>query len=277
MQESSESTKATMEKQNYRKKIEDAVCWLQAPDISICHNKSVSQRVEGSGLWFLEHGRFQDWKRTPNSFLMLTGFAGWGKTVLTSTIIDNLQTQYDSRLLYFYFELIDPNKRTAEDMLRSLIRQLVYKNKTAQELLIDLFNNHAYHAKQPTLQQLTDVFKQMLTYSDEIWIVLDALDECEKVSETKWLLSWMQDLMTSPPANMHLLATSRLLEDMKSNISSWAGTNPFLSIQNSSAMKDISSYIRKRVLEDEGFRRWRSQPDVQQEIECQLMKKADGL
>jgi len=40
---------------------------------------------------------------------------------------------------------------------------------------------------------------------------------------------------------------------------------------------DIYAYVRTRVRQHEGLKRWRSQPGVQDEIETRLMEQADGM
>lgn len=253
--------------------------WLKAPDVSTNHNNATSQRMEDSGLWFLQHDRFVEWKQKRNSFLLLSGFAGCGKTILGSTIINHLQISVESRLLYFYFDFNDTDKQTLDNMLRSLIHQLAHKQDAALKDLESLFSTHRNGRSQPSREELCTVFIQMIKQCDEVWIVLDALDECStrKGHQTEGLLSWMKDLVMSRPTNIHMIVTSRLQGDIESEIPRWAGRQAIFSIQNDSALDDIRQYVRRRVLQGEGFRRWHSRPDVQKEIESRLMEKADGM
>src|SRR5271163_1940880 len=102
-----------------REKIE---CWLSPSDPSTNYNKALQQRQEGSGLWFLQIDAFAKWKKRQNSFLWLYGIPGCGKTILSSTIIEDLgKTLWCQPLLYFYFNFSDTDKQTLESMVRSLI------------------------------------------------------------------------------------------------------------------------------------------------------------
>jgi NACHT domain len=255
--------------------------WLSAPDPSINYNKALKQRHKDSGLWFLQTKAFEKWKKRRNSFLWLHGIPGCGKTILSSTIIEHLDrtASHTQPLLYFYFDFSDIDKQSLESMIRSLIRQLYYKRKDTQKQLDSLFSSCADGHRQPDADSLCTHLLDMTQQVDEVWIVLDALDECStrKGTRTKGLLSWMEDLLCSELRNVHLLATSRQEEDIESALSKWARIEDMMPIQSALVTDDIRAYVRTRVKEDDGLRRWRSQPDVQEEIETRLMEKVCGM
>jgi hypothetical protein len=60
-------------------------------------------------------------------FLWLYGIPGCGKTILSSTIIEDVLYHYHDptmAVIYFYFDFNDVEKQQYEKMLRSLITQL---------------------------------------------------------------------------------------------------------------------------------------------------------
>ena len=119
----------------------------------------------------------------------------------------------------------------------------------------------------------------MIEQVKEVWIVLDALDECtsRKGAPTEGLLSWIRDLVNSEQRNVHLLVTSRPEHDIKSRVSEFADKDGMIPIQSDLITDDIHAYVRTRVRQDEGLKRWQSQPEVQNEIESRLMEKANGM
>src|SRR5947209_7612016 len=164
------------------------------------YNKALQQRQEGSGLWFLQIDAFAKWKKTQNSFLWLYGIPGCGKTILSSTIIEDLEkTLRRQSLLYFYFDFSDTNKQTLESMVRSLTSQLYSKCGGASKEFDSLFSSCEYGRRQPSCESLCKAFLHMTELVKEVWIVLDALDECRtrKGQPTKGLLSWIRDLLSS--------------------------------------------------------------------------------
>jgi hypothetical protein len=119
----------------------------------------------------------------------------------------------------------------------------------------------------------------MIEQVKEVWIVLDALDECRTRvgSPTEGLLSWMKDLLKSEQRNVHLLVTSRPEHDIKSEVSELAHDNDIVPLQSDLIAHDIRAYVHTRVRRGNGLKRWRSQPEVQDEIETRLMEQADGM
>jgi hypothetical protein len=103
----------------------DIIRWLDAPDISNNLNQALKTRHPGSGQQLIFGEPYQKWKSQPRSFLWLHGIPGCGKTVLTSTVIEDLRRSQSpsplQTLLYFYFDFTDSRKQSFKNTLRSLI------------------------------------------------------------------------------------------------------------------------------------------------------------
>ncbi|KAH0562441.1 hypothetical protein GP486_002866 [Trichoglossum hirsutum] len=275
-QETTDAVK-NLQSEQRREKIE---CWLSPSDPSMNYNNALQKRHEGSGLWFLESDAFAKWKMRRNSFLWLNGIPGCGKTILSSAIIKDLNNTLSSQpLLYFYFDFNDSAKQTLESMLRSLIAQLPYKFEENWKQLDSFFSSHDGGRRQPTRESLCKIFLNMIEQVKEVWIVLDALDECRTRmgSLTEGLLPWIKDLLESEQRNVHLLVTSRPEQDIKSQVSELAHDDDIVPLQSGLIAGDIRAYVHTRVRRGNGLKRWRSQPEVQDEIETRLMKRADGM
>jgi Cdc6-like AAA superfamily ATPase len=255
--------------------------WLSAPDPSTNFHKASKQRQKDTGLWFLQSSMFKKWQTDQHTFLWLHGIPGCGKTILSSTIIEHLEKTYTERLfLYFYFDFSDSNKQTLENMVQSLISQLYYKRMDTQTLLDSLFSSHENGRRQPSCESLCKVFLQMVDQVKDVYFVLDALDECKtrKGSQFEGLLAWMKTLLQSDQRNVHLLVTSRPEHDIKRILSILAESEEeIIPIQSNLITEDIRSYVRTRVRESDGLKRWKSRLDVLDEIETQLMEKANGM
>ena len=253
--------------------------WLASPDSSTNYKDALQRRHQGSGLWLMKRADFSKWKTRRNSFLWLHGIAGCGKTILSSTIIERLDSTPSQPLLYFYFDFNDTSKQTLENMVRSLISQLYFKREDTQHLLDSLFASCEDGRRQPIVNSICQLFLHMLEQVKEVWIVLDALDECRtrKGPPIEGLLSWIRDLLNSEQRNVHLLVTSRPEQDIKLGLSDLAYTESIVPIQSDLISDDICGYIRARVREGDDLKRWRSFPDVQDEIETRLMQKANGM
>ncbi|KAK6541415.1 hypothetical protein TWF694_007227 [Orbilia ellipsospora] len=263
-----------------RVKIAEMDSWLSPPNASRIYSRSLDQRHKGSGRWFLESNEFARWKTQTNSFLWLHGIPGCGKTILSSTIIQKLETESTDRpLLYFYFDINNASQQTLENMVRALISQLFQHDEEPPRQLDSLFYSCKNGREQPTCRQLCEIFLQMIEQAKEVWIILDALDECHTRSgaPTEGLLAWMKETLSSDQRNVHMLVTSRPEMDIKSGIMSFASTSSIVSIQDSVISNDIREYVRERVREGMGLQMWGSHPEVQTETENYLIEKANGM
>jgi Cdc6-like AAA superfamily ATPase len=262
-------------------KHEEIYRWLSPSDPSTNLNKALQQRQEGTGLWLLQSSPFKRWQRQQHSFLWLHGIPGCGKTILSSTIIEHLvETHPDQLLLYFYFDFTDSGKQTLNDVIRSLISQLYRKRKDTKKLLGSLFFSCNKGRSQPTLESLCKVFLQMIDQAQEIYIVLDAIDECRtrKGPMSEGLLAWIQSLSDLEQRNVHLLVTSRPEHDIEIVLRKLAQSDEdIVPIQSELIEDDIRSYVHTRVKTSDGLKRWRSRTDVLDEIQRVLMGKAQGM
>jgi hypothetical protein len=147
-------------------------------------------------------------------------------------------------------------------------------------LLDSLFSSHENGRRQPSCESLCKLFMQMVNQAKEVYVVLDALDECttRKGSSSTGLLSWLETLPQQKEGNLHLLVTSRPEHDIKTILSTVATSEEdIIPIQSDLVNEDIRSYVQTRVREGNGLKRWEKRPEVWEEIETKLMKKANGM
>jgi Cdc6-like AAA superfamily ATPase len=259
----------------------DIMQWLAPPDVSYNFNKAIKARHPGSGQRLLESKAYTTWKTGNSSFLWLYGIPGCGKTVLTSSVIEDLQRSQGQSLphtlLYFYFDFTDSRKQSFENTLRSLVWQVYHQNEAARKHLDSLYSSACQNGKaQPNFDSLQKAFAEMIHNLKEVWIVLDALDECAPRGELlAWLRSVNQDL--SLQVNMHVLVTSRPEQDIGSAIRRYASNGQMIAIRDDLLEADIRNYVQTRVREHEGLRRWRGHKEIQDQIETSLLEKANGM
>lgn len=245
--------------------------WLNPLDPSTDHSRATRLRHENTGTWFLEEG-YIHWKDTPQSFLCLTGKPACGKTILASTIIEAIaQDPKPSSLLYFYFTFSDSRKQQLDHMMRTLIWQLYCQQPQAREPLDSLFKDIKSRRSVCSVDSLNSVLQKMLQLSNELCIVLDALDESKlpKTISQCDLFSWLRQIR-DVKCKHHILVTSRSEQDIEAN------PDYIISLHNNNfVQEDIAQYIRSRV--HASFERWVGCPDIQQKIETALAKEANGM
>ena len=194
-------------------------------------------------------------------------------------MIQNLENEAAIHtLLYFYFTFTDTAKQALDHAIRALISQLYHRSQPdVQKYLDTCFASHDNGKKQPSLDALRKTLDEMLQQAGEVWIVLDALDECPyKDRQREALLKWVYGLHARLK-KVHLLVTSRPEHDIHSAITQWATSDSIIPLQSELVNKDICSYIQWEVRNREHLQRWEGHPKVQEEIESALIEKAGGM
>lgn len=154
------------------------VGWLAPPEPSSNHNAARRRHEPNTGAWLLESETYRRWKASPNSRIWLHGKAGCGKSVLCSTVIEDLRTlcdvSADTAFAYFYFSFSETQKQTCTDLLKSLVLQLCQLGRS-REKLEEAYDRSHLHA--PSTGLLEGLLRFSLQQSDRALLVMDALDE----------------------------------------------------------------------------------------------------
>jgi len=259
-------------------KLKEIRSWLFAPEPSMNYLKAQKQRQEGTGLWLLESKRFTRWKDDPASRLWLYGIPGCGKTILSSTVVQNLQHHCDGSrqkvTVYFYFDFNDAQKQDPELMLRSLLRQLLQRLVTLPMEVEEMFSSCGDGKQQPLLPAVLKVAPQVIRQFTHVYIVLDALDECTQRPELMDLLvtiaGWRLD-------SVHLLMTSRRERDIEMSLKTFVVEDDMICLQRDVVDEDILRFVQQRLRDDKRLAKWDKNAEVRQEIETALMRGARGM
>ena len=252
--------------------------WLSAPDPSVNLNDAYKKRKAGTGSWLLESKQYLDWKTTSDSFLWLHGIPGCGKTVLSSTIIEDvlhhcLQHSH-SALAYYFFDFSASEKQLSNRMVRSLLTQISRQQAAIPSVLTSLYTSCKDGQQQPTTHAILAALQQLHRESGDVFVVLDALDECTDRSE---LLDVIEEIHGWKLGTLHFLVTSRKEKDIQESLEPLIGSYEQMNIQSVLVDDDIRAYIQERLRTDRQLKRWQTRPEVQGEIEKELMDKADGM
>ena len=252
--------------------------WLSAPDPSMNYHKACKQRQAGTGLWLLEGGEFKNWKETAATPLWLHGIPGCGKTILSSTIIEDLlqhcHTDISMVTIYFYFDFNDAEKRDPELMLRSLLSQLLQRLVTMPRRIEMLFSSCGNGKQRPSLNALLDVIPDMFRQFAHAYVVLDALDECTQRPE---LMEMLETMVGWSLENMHLLMTSRKERDIEMSLETFVVADSTICLQRDVVDEDILQFVQQKLRDDRRLEKWNKNDEVRQEIETALMRGALGM
>jgi hypothetical protein len=264
--------------QSQKERLGKICSWLSAPDPSTNYLKAHKQRQTETGLWLLESTKFIEWKESAASRLWLYGIPGCGKTILSSTIIEDLlQHCHDDTCMvtaYFYFDFNDIQKQDPVLMLRSLLCQLLQRSVVLPKDIDALFSSCDDGQRQPSLPALLEVIRQAIQGFACVYVVLDALDECtqrlELMDVLKTVVGWQLD-------NLHLLITGRKERHIESSLENYIKEEDTLCLQRDVVDQDVQRYVQQRLRNDKGLAKWNKDAAVREEIEAAIMSGARGM
>ncbi|KAF8492409.1 hypothetical protein F5888DRAFT_1909189 [Russula emetica] len=234
--------------------------WLSPPNPSTNHNIACKAHHNGTTQWFFQGTIFNQWKST-GSFLWVHGKPGSGKSVVCSSIIQDVMTLCDAgkaSLAYFYFDFRDIDKQNLCNLLPSLLIQLSAQSDPCCDILSRLYSVH--NRGGPT------------------YIIMDALDECPTTSSVpsprEDVLGLVDELVGLQITNLHICITSRPEHDIRAVLEPLT-LRPVSLHDESGQQEDIANYVASFVHSDQRMRRWREE-DRELVIKT-LSEKADGM
>lgn len=253
------------------KKIMD---WLAPPDPLTNHNSALHKREALSGTWLLQSKQYTDWKAGTIKHLWLFGKAGCGKTVLSSTIVEDMQmhckTLPSVGHAYFYFSFSDDRKQAYEDLLRSLTFQLAWK-EPGWSMLQNAFGKPGDNRlRTDELEKI--VLASMSSYS-VVHLQLDALDECPESGEVRQDVLEGLEGLTQQALHLKIFATSRELRDVQESMDQLKATAMF--IPTRAVDLDIQEYVSAQVSRDRRLQRL--SPAIKSLIQDTVAQRSDGM
>ncbi|KUL90773.1 hypothetical protein ZTR_00369 [Talaromyces verruculosus] len=252
--------------------------WLSAPDPSTNYQKALKLRQADTGLWFLESKEYIEWKTATTSPLWLYGIPGCGKTILSSTVLHNVlqhcQDDPGKVTAYFFFDFNDAQKQDPEMMVRSLLCQLSQQSIRIPASLDALFSSSENGQRQPSAHTLLETLRSIIHEFPQVYIVLDALDECAQRVE---LMETLEMIAGWKLQNVRLLVTSRKERDIESSLGGLVNGQNRICLQSTIVDKDIQRYVRHRLSTDKDLHKWNKDAVIRREIEDVLRDGAHGM
>ncbi|KAH9015328.1 ankyrin repeat-containing domain protein [Lactarius pseudohatsudake] len=258
--------------------------WLSPADPSTNHNIARKGQHKGTAVWFFQGSIFVEWKST-GSLLWIHGKPGSGKSVICSSVIQEIMASYEvgsAIMAYFYFDFRDLRKQSRHDLLLSLVFQLSTRSSPCCDILHRVYKTHEDGSRQPSDDTLKGCLKDMLRLLGRgpTFVVLDALDECPDSpgipSPRHEVLQLVKELVGLDLQGLHICATSRPEVDIRVVLKPLASRS--VSLHNQTGQQtDIADYVRNVVNSSPStaMRRWRA--DDRNMVIKTLTERADGM
>ncbi|KAF8963113.1 ankyrin repeat-containing domain protein [Flammula alnicola] len=171
--------KDVIDKKKREKELREIADWLTPINFRSIHNDTFLKHTPGTGVRFLKSKEFQRWLSTSGEMLWVTGMPGAGKTILSSIVVDHLQTlhssSHDVAVIISYCHYT--NQYSVEDLLSSFIKQLLEHHDAVFSDVQSFYDAHKRDATRPTRRELRELFQKLCSHLKAVHISIDALDE----------------------------------------------------------------------------------------------------
>ncbi|KFZ00823.1 hypothetical protein V501_10436 [Pseudogymnoascus sp. VKM F-4519 (FW-2642)] len=254
--------------------------WLSTVDFEANHSNACKLQQPGTGLWLIEGEDFLEWAKKDHSTFWLHAIPGAGKTILCSTVIQELQSRSQpvanspeqpeiSTIVYFYFDFRNSEQQHTEGMICSLLGQLANKLPGVPEEICALWKIYKDKTSRPSSEELLAILTLVIQkYFDKVYVTLDALDEC---SERQVLLPVLHQLIDSKCASIFL--TSRSEHDIQKSLSKVSIYSA--AIRSTDVALDVELFVNRQIKAIESLRDLNV--DLQNEIVQELVGGAKGM
>ena len=109
-------------------------------------------------------------------------------------------------IAYFYFDYREQEAQSAEVAVASLLKQLCLAKSKLPQPVLELYTK-LKGQKRPQLQDLEQAMLSTCRAFDGVYVVIDALDECDSSVHRKAFLKFLNDMRTK--SRINVFVTSR--------------------------------------------------------------------
>ncbi|KXH46951.1 hypothetical protein CSIM01_13012 [Colletotrichum simmondsii] len=245
--------------------------WLTPSNYSSQQRDYFSTRHPKTASWLIESKEFE-WVANRGQTLLCRGMPGAGKTIMTSVIIDHLIHRFrdDPRvgIAYIYCNFKDTERQDCHDLLSSLAKQLAQSCSPFPQSLETLYNTHHKRRTLRTIQETVDVLQIISSCYERVFIVVDALDECDRNARQTFLREIRRLQQRS---QVNIFATTRDIPEI-------LGSKEFensISVEIRAIKEDVLRYTSDRMTHMQSF--VRNNLDLQNEIRHTIAEKVNGM
>ncbi|KAF2794499.1 hypothetical protein K505DRAFT_26200 [Melanomma pulvis-pyrius CBS 109.77] len=256
--------------------------WIEHVNPTRNHNDALKLRDDQTCCWILRHIEWQKWLSGTRRFIWIHGIPGAGKTILASYIIEQIRNvsptlHVKNACLYFYCSYRHTDNQTSS-FLRWMVSQLCRQLQYMPQDLLDLYNNNS----DMTIEQLKAALSALLGEIGLVYVVLDAIDECNTKSDVRAidapgarreLLQLLESLLTDPEFDkVQIVATSRNYRDIEDSLEPLSVP---ISMSNPLVDEDIRTYVGTQLRTNDRFSRWST--TLLNDIKDALAEGAKGM
>lgn len=220
--------------------------WLTRTDYGLQQSDYFNRRQPDTGIWFLESEEFQNWLATSKQTLFCPGIPGAGKTILTSIVVDYLCSKFYNNskvgIAYIYCNFKRQEAQKIDDLLASVLKQLAESQSRLPESVKNLYNRHKANRTRPSINEILTVLQSVTLLYSRVFIVVDALDECQKSSGCR--ARFISELFHLQKNNgVNIFVTSRFIPDIRDTF------KESKEVEISARDEDVRKYLESQIMQ----------------------------
>lgn len=196
---------------------------------------------------------------------------GAGKTICAAIVIDDLTTRFEGQgdvgIAYIYCNFRRRDDQKLEDLLLNLLKQLSQARPSLPDDVKALFERHRERRTRPLFEEVLRALQSVARIFRRIFIVVDALDECQADDGCQArLIAQLFKLQSECGANV--FTTSRFTEIVES----FKGS---LSLEIQAREDDVRKYLDGNLVRLPAF--VRRNIALQEEIKSTIVTLVRGM
>jgi hypothetical protein len=250
----------------------DILDWLTPVNYGPQPSDYFGRRQPGTGQWLLDTVEFRTWGGTCGGTLFCPGIPGSGKTILTSIVVESLETLFqDDRsvgIAYIYCNFRRPEQQTAKDLLASLLKQLTQSQLTFPDNVKSLHDKHKDKQSRPLFEEISSTLQSVIALYSRVFLLIDALDECRASdgSQTRFLAEVFK---LQAKSGINIFATSRFIPNITELF------KDSISLEIRATEDDVRRYLHNHMLRLPAF--VRRSAKLQEEVTSGIVHSVQGM
>ncbi|KAL6714142.1 hypothetical protein ACLMJK_008636 [Lecanora helva] len=167
-----------LEKERFATYTRHALAWLGAKDDQDdALTRLLTKSDPSTSHWALKSDQVTSWldQGSEAAVLWLNGKPGAGKSVICSKIIEHIQNQNNTVVIFYFCSNLQSSSKVSNEILRGLVAQLLATNVDLASYILDTFANQGLR---PNKKNLGIILEKLITSLPSVRIVIDGLDEC---------------------------------------------------------------------------------------------------
>lgn len=153
------------------------------------------------------------------------------------------------------------------NLVASLLKQLIQEGHPVHDSLSTLYKRHGLRSTRPSLGEISELIRQEFGLYRQIFVIMDALDECQEQNGHRGRLIEELQKITS----VNLMVTSRPHIDVQDAFRN------IIWLEVRASEEDLRRYINGRMARDKLAKNVKAHNDLHEDIRRTVIANASGM